>query len=50
MTHAFADLSRHLPLLRRALADLERQAPVVERWGAHLATVLGERGAAARRR
>ena len=44
MTHAFADLSRHLPLLRRALADLERQAPVVERWGAHLAAVLGNGG------
>jgi phosphoheptose isomerase len=44
MTHAFADLSRHLPLLRRALADLERQAPLVERWGAELAAVLGGGG------
>jgi phosphoheptose isomerase len=44
MTHAFADLHRHLPLLRRALADLERQAGLVERWGAELATVLGGGG------
>ena len=35
---------RHLPLLRRALADLERQAPLVERWGAQLAAVLGGGG------
>jgi phosphoheptose isomerase len=44
MTHAFADLHRHLPLLRRALTDLERQAPLVERWGAELAQVLGGGG------
>jgi phosphoheptose isomerase len=44
MTHAFGDLHRHLPLLRRALADLERQAPLVERWGAVLAEVLGAGG------
>ena len=44
MSHAFADLHRHLPLLRRALTDLERQAALVERWGAHLAGVLGAGG------
>ena len=44
MTHAFADLPRHLPLLRRALTDLERQAELVDRWGAELATVLGSGG------
>jgi phosphoheptose isomerase len=44
MSHAFADLHRHLPLLRRALTDLERQAPLVERWGARLAGVLGAGG------
>ena len=44
MTHAFGDLHRHLPLLRRALTDLERQAPLVERWGAVLAEVLGSGG------
>jgi phosphoheptose isomerase len=44
MTHVFADLPRHLPLLRRALADLERQAGLVERWGAELAAVLGGGG------
>jgi phosphoheptose isomerase len=44
MTHAFGDLSRHLPQLRRALADLERQAGLVDRWGAQLAGVLGTGG------
>jgi phosphoheptose isomerase len=44
MSSAFADLHRHLPLLRRALADLERQAALVERWGAQLAGVLGAGG------
>ena len=44
MSHAFADLHRHLPLLRRALTDLERQAGLVERWGAELAGVLGGGG------
>jgi phosphoheptose isomerase len=44
MTHVFADLPRHLPLLRRALTDLERQAGLVERWGAELAAVLGGGG------
>ena len=44
MTHAFADLHRHLPLLRRALNDLERQAGLVDRWGAELASVLGGGG------
>ncbi|HYJ76577.1 MAG TPA: SIS domain-containing protein [Kineosporiaceae bacterium] len=44
MTHAFADLPRHLPLLRRALTDLERQAGLVERWGAQLAAVLAGGG------
>jgi D-sedoheptulose 7-phosphate isomerase len=44
MSHAFADLHRHLPLLRRALTDLERQAPLVERWGAQLGAVLGAGG------
>ena len=44
MSHAFADLHRHLPLLRRALADLERQAPLVEAWGDRLAAVLGGGG------
>jgi phosphoheptose isomerase len=44
MSHAFADLHRHLPLLRRALTDLERQAALVEGWGARLATVLGAGG------
>jgi D-sedoheptulose 7-phosphate isomerase len=44
MTQAFADLHRHLPLLRRALNDLERQAGLVERWGAELARVLGAGG------
>ena len=44
MTHVFADLSRHLPQLRRALADLERQAGLVDRWGAQLAAVLGSGG------
>ena len=44
MTHVFADLHRHLPLLRRALADLERQAGLVDRWGAELASVLGGGG------
>ena len=44
MTHAFADLHRHLPLLRRALTDLERQAALVDRWGAELARVLGAGG------
>ena len=44
MSHAFADLHRHLPLLRRALTDLERQAALVERWGAQLAGVLGAGG------
>ena len=44
MTHVFADLPRHLPLLRRALTDLERQAGLVERWGAQLAAVLAGGG------
>jgi phosphoheptose isomerase len=44
MSHAFADLHRHLPLLRRALTDLERQAGLVEAWGAQLAAVLGAGG------
>jgi D-sedoheptulose 7-phosphate isomerase len=44
MSSAFADLHRHLPLLRRALTDLERQAGLVEHWGARLAAVLGEGG------
>jgi phosphoheptose isomerase len=44
MSHAFADLHRHLPLLRRALTDLERQAGLVEHWGAQLAAVLGAGG------
>jgi phosphoheptose isomerase len=44
MSHAFADLHRHLPLLRRALTDLERQAALVEGWGARLAAVLGAGG------
>ena len=44
MSSAFADLHRHLPQLRRALTDLERQAPLVERWGAELADVLGRGG------
>jgi phosphoheptose isomerase len=44
MTHAFADLSRHLPQLRRALADLERQAGLVDRWGAELASVFAGGG------
>jgi phosphoheptose isomerase len=44
MTHVFADLPRHLPLLRRALGDLERQAGLLERWGAELAAVLGGGG------
>jgi phosphoheptose isomerase len=44
MTQAFADLSRHLPQLRRALADLERRAGLVDRWGAELAAVLGAGG------
>ena len=44
MSHAFADLHRHLPLLRRALTDLERQAGLVERWGVLLAGVLGGGG------
>jgi phosphoheptose isomerase len=44
MTHVFADLPRHLPLLRRALGDLERQTGLVERWGAELAAVLGGGG------
>jgi phosphoheptose isomerase len=44
MSHAFADLHRHLPLLRRALTDLERQAALVDRWGAQLAGVLGAGG------
>jgi phosphoheptose isomerase len=44
MSHAFADLHRHLPLLRRALTDLERQAGLVENWGAQLAAVLGAGG------
>ena len=44
MSHAFADLHRHLPLLRRALTDLERQAALLERWGAQLAGVLGAGG------
>lgn len=44
MSHAFADLHRHLPLLRRALTDLERQAALVERWGVLLAGVLGGGG------
>src|SRR3954453_894021 len=44
MSHAFADLHRHLPQLRRALSDLERQAAGVGRWGAELAGVLGGGG------
>jgi phosphoheptose isomerase len=44
MNYAFADLHRHLPLLRRALTDLERQAGLVENWGAQLAAVLGAGG------
>jgi phosphoheptose isomerase len=44
MTHAFADLHRHLPLLRRALTDLERQPGLVDRWGAELAGVFGAGG------
>jgi D-sedoheptulose 7-phosphate isomerase len=44
MTHVFADLPRHLPLLRRALGDLERQAGLLERWGAELAAVFGGGG------
>jgi phosphoheptose isomerase len=44
MNYAFADLHRHLPLLRRALTDLERQAALVENWGAQLAAVLGAGG------
>lgn len=44
MTSAFVDLSRHLPQLRRALADLERQACLVDRWGTELAAVLGAGG------
>ncbi len=44
MSSPFADLQRHLPQLRRALTDLERQAPLVERWGAVLADVLGSGG------
>jgi phosphoheptose isomerase len=44
MSHAFADLHRHLPLLRRALTDLERQAALVDRWGILLAHVLGAGG------
>ena len=44
MSHAFADLHRHLPQLRRALTDLERQAALVEGWGAELARVLGRGG------
>jgi phosphoheptose isomerase len=44
MSSAFADLHRHLPLLRRALTDLERQAALVEGWGAQLAGVLGAGG------
>jgi D-sedoheptulose 7-phosphate isomerase len=44
MTSAFVDLSRHLPQLRRALADLERQAGLVGRWGTELAAVLGAGG------
>ena len=41
MSSAFADLHRHLPLLRRALTDLERQSALVERWGAQLAGAFG---------
>ncbi len=44
MSSTFADLHRHLPQLRRALADLERQAHLVEDWGARLAAVLGGGG------
>ncbi len=44
MTSPFADLHRHLPQLRRALTDLERQAELVEHWGARLAAVLGDGG------
>ena len=44
MSQAFGDLHRHLPQLRRALSDLERQAALVERWGAELAGVLGTGG------
>ena len=44
MSHEFADLHRHLPLLRRALTDLERQAALVDRWGILLAHVLGAGG------
>ncbi len=44
MNSGFADLHRHLPQLRRALNDLERQAGLVERWGAELAAVLGGGG------
>ncbi len=40
----FGDLREHLPLLRQALADLERQAGVVERWGAELAAVFAAGG------
>ena len=47
MTSPFADLHRHLPQLRRALTDLERQAGLVEHWGAELAAVLGNGGSAA---
>jgi phosphoheptose isomerase len=44
MTHAFLDLSRHMPLLWRALTDLERQAGLVDRWGAELAAALAGGG------
>ncbi|HYY12718.1 MAG TPA: SIS domain-containing protein [Kineosporiaceae bacterium] len=44
MSSAFVDLHRHLPQLRRALGDLERQAGLVEHWGAVLADVLGSGG------
>jgi phosphoheptose isomerase len=44
MSSAFADLHRHLPQLRRALTDLERQAALVESWGVRLAAVLGGGG------
>jgi Phosphoheptose isomerase len=37
----FGDLRSHLPDLRTALRDLERQAETVSGWGAQLATVFG---------
>jgi D-sedoheptulose 7-phosphate isomerase len=41
---AFGTLPAHLRHVREALADLERQAELIDCWGAELATVLGRGG------